>query len=183
MLEILWIIIAFFYVKLGLWLARALARRARDVNGQRAVKAAVAVVFILIPTWDVILGRAYFYYLCATEGGVRVYKRVDLEPEYRDVQFPSASWIYEKLPLAQRYPYGYETAEDLPGPGEIGYIRDFVRDGRSGEALGTITHFSYGGGWLVNSTGLQGGGGEDCGQLSGDYFKVFLEDIFTSAHQ
>ena len=38
--------------------------------------------FLLIFTWDEILGRAYFYSLCATEGGVKVYKQVELPAEY-----------------------------------------------------------------------------------------------------
>src|SRR4030067_3518574 len=39
-------------------------------------------VFVLIPTWDEILGRIYFKYLCETQGGIKVYKVVELPGEY-----------------------------------------------------------------------------------------------------
>ncbi len=42
----------------------------------------LAFLFYLPLGWDVILGRAYFHYLCATQGGVHVYQTVELGPEY-----------------------------------------------------------------------------------------------------
>jgi hypothetical protein len=42
------------------------------------------VVFLLIPTWDEILGRIYLRHLCATKAGVKVYKTVELPAKYWD---------------------------------------------------------------------------------------------------
>jgi len=39
-------------------------------------------IFILIPTWDEILGRIYFKSLCETEGGGQTFKTVELGKEY-----------------------------------------------------------------------------------------------------
>ena len=35
------------------------------------------VITVLIPTWDVILGRAYFYSLCKVHGGAAILKQVE----------------------------------------------------------------------------------------------------------
>lgn len=35
--------------------------------------------FILIPTWDVIIGKVYLHFLCKTEGGLKVYETVNAD--------------------------------------------------------------------------------------------------------
>lgn len=39
-------------------------------------------LFYLPLGWDVILGRAYFHYLCNKDGGIHIYEAVELGPEY-----------------------------------------------------------------------------------------------------
>lgn len=34
------------------------------------------VFFLLLPTWDVIVGKIYFHHLCKTEGGTKIYKHI-----------------------------------------------------------------------------------------------------------
>lgn len=47
-----------------------------------------AAFFILIPTWDVIIGKLYFNYLCQTKGGLKVYEGVKVDG-YLDTHIPS----------------------------------------------------------------------------------------------
>lgn len=35
--------------------------------------------FILLPTWDVIIGKIYFNYLCENQAGLKVYKSVEVD--------------------------------------------------------------------------------------------------------
>jgi len=45
---------------------------------QSIIKKRIAIaIFVLIPTWDVILGFPIYWYLCATQAGIKIYKTVD----------------------------------------------------------------------------------------------------------
>ena len=80
------IIALYFYTRLAIWVARKLAGKRESKQWKWGVRAAVTLVFVLIPTWDSILGHIYFNHLCATEAGVKVYQTVELPAEYWDAQ-------------------------------------------------------------------------------------------------
>lgn len=68
---IVYILIA---VTLAVWAPRAIFNTSRA----RTIAAIVVVsTFVLIPTWDIIPGKLYFDHLCATEGGLKIYKAVE----------------------------------------------------------------------------------------------------------
>src|SRR5690348_3250125 len=93
--------------------ATVIAMRMQTTWRRRWLAGAIALsLVILIPTWDEIAGRIYFSYLCRTDAGIRVYKRVDPGPEFRDVEIPYNPAIYQKMPIAVRFPYGLESVED-----------------------------------------------------------------------
>jgi hypothetical protein len=85
--------------------------------------------------------------------------------------------LYKKTALASLYPYNLESSEDVPGPARIRYLRETIRDQKTGETLGTITNYFYGGGWVQNTVSLQGPGGGSC-ELEENYFRRFLEQVF-----
>ena len=106
-------------------------------------------VFILIPTWDEILGRVYFKYLCETESGVHVYKTVELPAEYWDEQ-GREKFVDEKAGgflLVKEYPTEYKTGtySTFFHVDNAGYKRV---DKQSGQILGEVTDFRYWGGWI-----------------------------------
>jgi hypothetical protein len=142
-----------------------------------AAAIAAGVTVTLIPTWDVIAGRLYFRYLCAADAGVRIYKSVELRPEDYAVQFPANPAVYRRLQISERYPYRLDSVEDLPGPAKIKMIRQSVIDAKTGDVLGDITEYSYGGGWFENAISFHGAGGGHCAS-DGNNFKMFLERIF-----
>jgi hypothetical protein len=154
-------------------------RRGKSPGKRWAIGMLTAVVVILIPTWDEIAGRAYFRHLCDTKSGIQVLQQVTLGPEYRDVQFADAPWLYKNTPLASLYPYRLESTEDLPGPARIRYVRQIINDQKTGATLGTVTNYFYGGGWFQNAVSLQGAGGGSC-DLGSNYFKTFLARVFVA---
>ena len=172
-LTLAWPLLAMLLVIIGLiiviWLARKWA--AKKGLSQRKIMLTAGVIFILIFSWDVILGRAYFYHLCTTKGGMKVNKQIELPVEYSLVQFPNARWLYKKMPIAEQYPLKIESEENIPGPGNIDYVRYVLYDSATSEILGTITDYSYGGGWFENSIRFHGAGGGNCGLKDG-YFKI-----------
>jgi hypothetical protein len=66
---------------IAVWLVM---RRVKSPGRKWKAGLVTALIFFLIPTWDILLGRAYFYYLCATEGGIKIYGQVELPKEYWD---------------------------------------------------------------------------------------------------
>lgn len=118
----------------------------------RKAKWIAIVIFVLIPTWDQIIGRVYFYSLCATESGVEVHKTVELPMEYFDKQGrPDFKFVKKdgvRLELAGRYVDHGEThsvSKLFRLERDIRFVKDFT----TGELLGTQMSFRYFGGWLL----------------------------------
>src|SRR5450759_4285982 len=70
------------YVLVAIKATRWLASLPSTPSTKRLITLFSAAVFILLPIWDEIAGYIYFRHLCATEGGVSVYKKVKLGQEY-----------------------------------------------------------------------------------------------------
>lgn len=139
------------------------------------------VVFALIPTGDQILGRTYFYTLCAMEGGNLISRTVTLPPELfkedgrprlvRSAK-PSAS-----LEIADRYAAFRETqtiSSVFRIERDVVAVRDVVTD----ELLGTRTSFLYFGGWLYFGAHRTG---DRCPDSSIDTYGDFYGAIFKQA--
>jgi hypothetical protein len=152
------------------------------MNGASGSKAIpLLIVSILVGAvlfWDVIPGRIEFKRLCETESGIRIYKRVTLEPEYRGVEFPDNFYIYNQMPIGKRYPERLEEVNDLPGPAKIKRTRSLIVDASTGNVLGSSTVFRYGGGWFSQTVSTApGAGGGRCGDEAGGGV-VLLNKIF-----
>ena len=65
------------YVGVAVVLAWLLARRRQTPKAKAIAATLTLLVFALIPTWDILPGRLYFNHLCATEGGLKIYKTVE----------------------------------------------------------------------------------------------------------
>lgn len=50
-----------------------------DKSQKRRYAILATLFFILLPTWDVIIGKIYFDHLCKTEGGLKVYESVQAD--------------------------------------------------------------------------------------------------------
>jgi hypothetical protein len=169
------LLVLFVVGVVAVWIA---ARSGKSPRKRWAIGMLTAVVVIVIPTWDEIVGRAYFGHLCATNSGLRVLQQVKLGPDFRDVQFPRTPGLYNKTSLAPLYPYSLESRQDVPGPARIYYVKEMILDRKSGAILGTATNYFYRGGWFVNAFSPHVGGGGHC-NLDDDYFKNLLERIFA----
>jgi len=59
------------------WLASTIVSKVYTKTQSLTKKRIAIAIFILIPTWDVILGFPVYAYLCLTQSGVKIYKTVD----------------------------------------------------------------------------------------------------------
>ncbi len=168
------IIVLYFYVRLGMWVARKTASRCERKGAKWVVRIVVALVFFLIPAGDEIAGRIYFNHLCATETGVRVYQTIELPEEYWN-EDGSPKFFDENngnfsLPL-----------EKFAETDSKSKSRSFGIEERRSILLSKATHkpisedvlFRYWGGWISKSLSPQNTA-THCG---GDY-KDFVENQF-----
>jgi hypothetical protein len=135
-------------VALGVYvyLAKVVAQFVGRRTGSKLAMYATIAVFVLIPTWDIIPGRLYHQHVCETQGGVQVYKTVEVNKAY----FLPDGRLDEKE-LQKRFER--QTSIDR-GFSKLFHITKHqlaVRDKQTGDQLGTATQFSYFGGWLYTT--------------------------------
>lgn len=72
-LSIIFIILIYFYI------AYRVIKYVVKKTEKKYYGILTLLFFILLPTWDVILGKIYFNHLCKTEGGLKVYKSIQAD--------------------------------------------------------------------------------------------------------
>ena len=68
-----------FIILLYLYLAYKVVKYVASKTEKNIYWILTVLFFILLPTWDVIIGKIYFHHLCQTEGGLRVFKSVEVD--------------------------------------------------------------------------------------------------------
>lgn len=116
------------------------------------------LVFVLIPTWDIVPGKLYFKYLCNTEGGIRVYRQVGLPAKYwREDSLPRTTAAEIKgfrTRIGENYYLKVLEQNDYVPLFNIDRQEDSLINIESNELVAKMTHFRYWGGWLITNTGL-----------------------------
>lgn len=153
------------------------------VKRQKTKKAKwIAITFlVLIPTWDEIIGRSYFYYLCATGGGIKVYKTVELPAEYWGEQgeprFIKPDGLVDREMLKARVEFTRFYEDERHSLFRIRKTAEIISDGEGGPTVGTYTYFIYFGGWVVNNIGVHVTG-NDCPKVQEASFGKLVREIF-----
>ncbi len=115
--------------------------------------------------WDVILGRAVFYGLCATQGGVHVYQTVELGPEYWNEdgspRFFSRDLGFDEINILDGYLGSRETDSDYSKALNLSVTKYEIVDVEKDVTMGVYVKYTYFGGWFMNYTGFHVGG-ESC---------------------
>ena len=100
----------------------------------------LAFLFYLPLGWDVLLGRAYFHYLCATQGGVHVYQTVELGPEYWNSdgspRFITDDGWFDGEVLGDRFKFEREDNRNFNETLNIGRYPDRIIDLKTDKVLG-----------------------------------------------
>lgn len=152
----------------------------KRLPSKKAKWIAVAV-FILIPTWDEILGRIYFKSLCETESGMKIYKTVELPAEYWNAKgepkFIDQRGIPDETMLGNRYTFSWETDENYSRVFRIKKSERIVTETHSHDPIGRYTSFIYFGGWVANNS-VAHVVGTGCPSLKEYDYRGFLKQIF-----
>ena len=130
----------------GLYAAFALfvTKRVWRITESKLARYGIMVMFGLIPVWDILPGQLYHQYLCRTEGGVKVFKTIEIPATY----FLSTGQPDEKKV--------HEDFVDWEGEPDRAFSRlfhmtknqDVLLDKHTRARLGTATDFWFYGGWL-----------------------------------
>ena len=139
-----------FLVACGLYIALALfvAKRVGKAWDSKLARYATIAMFVLLPTWDLIPGQLYHDHLCKTEGGIKVFKTIEIDRAYfLPNGQPDEKKIREQL-LDRVVAEPDRTFSTLF---HITKDQTFLVDKQTGERLGTTTDFWYYGGWFQAS--------------------------------
>lgn len=160
----------------------------KRLPSKKAKWIAVAV-FILIPTWDEILGRVYFKYLCEMEGNQKIYKTFELGKEYFLLpgeinmntagRLPAQGGELNIVKAKDRFSFTHESTR-VSYSFRIDKAALVIKEIASGEVVATDTRFLYFGGWVVNHTSAHVTG-ISCPERTDSYYKEFETAIFRPA--
>ncbi len=169
------------YLIFALFVMRAVVKK--QLTRKRKWQMGLLTAFLLyLPFgWDVILGRAVFYTLCATQGGVHVYQTVELGPEYWN-EDGSPKFILYNGELDESIfngVYKYERVDQsVFDMGSVTKHPDRLIDTRNGDVLADRVTFVYRGGWFFRYTGFFVEG-EPCGAGVKDIlYPTFFSKVF-----
>ncbi|OGT29224.1 MAG: hypothetical protein A2W28_09385 [Gammaproteobacteria bacterium RBG_16_51_14] len=167
-----------------MWIARKLAGKRESRQWKWGVRMAVVLVFVLIPTWDMILGRVYLNHLCSTEAGVKVYQTVELPAEYWDKEgrprFMNARGVINMVMLGDRFKWHQVREPYINGLIKIDKRRWQLEDITTQKALGEKVDFVRYFGWL-NRFSPAPNVSESCPDIEIKQEKSILHGIFKPA--
>jgi hypothetical protein len=126
------------------YLAKVVAQFIRRRTESTLAQYATIVVFVLIPTWDILPGRLYHQHVCETQGGVQVYKTVEVDKAY----FLPDGRLDEKKLLLERLDWQTTMNRTFSKVFHMTKHQSVLLDRKNGEQLGTATDLWYYGGWL-----------------------------------
>lgn len=137
---VLYAVLAWLTIRMLGWLGRICAF---PKNSTKAVQGLIFVLFVLLPTWDIIPSRLYFEHLCETEGGINVSRTVEVDQSYF-----GSDGVPDDKKLLDRYVQSSRWHPDFSSWAHITKIEGAIQDRETGELLGTAIDYLYGGGWI-----------------------------------
>ena len=134
-----------------------LAKVAIQFLGKRAksklVKYLTIAIFVLIPTWDLIPGRLYFNHLCKKEGGIKIFKTIEVDKSY----FQANGLVDEKkLSTSGNFVLEHKDDRRYSSIFHIAKFESVLREKPTEEVLGVEVHLVHYDGWLNANLSPQG---------------------------
>ena len=131
----------------------------------------LAFLFYLPVGWDVILGRAYFHYLCNKDGGIHIYETVELGSEHWNEdgspKFYTGKWPFDNTILGGKYVF--ERPDDRYTTNRVFNIVKYtgaIIDTVTKRVMGDWITYEYFGGWAMNTGTPFGRSSSQCHSFS-----------------
>lgn len=159
MTGIAFVVIVVVYVAIAAGVTYGLVKLGTTPGTKRAIAMGSLSVFFALAVWDEVWGYVYLRHLCASEGGIKVYKTVTLGPEHwnegglpRFISFEAGGMF--KPFLDGRYQIT-GTGKTMSGWPQISRSDYAVVDLLTKEQLAVRTTFFADHGWLLEAPGGQ----------------------------
>lgn len=160
--------LALAYVIVGAWAAFKVGSKLKWWVAKLGAAVITTLLFLAVPSADVIVGKAQFSNLCETEAAVRVFRTVTLDDKYflSDGSPKTAMMVGRPgLLIAERYQLTSSREEVVTWP-RVQKSLTRISDNEQGDVLGELVDFHYWGGWLVQQLPFHASA-ESCPQLKG----------------
>ena len=180
------LVVLVVYLLIAVLVTWAIAKRQKSGKAKWLAGFFSVAVFVLIPTWDWVLGSIYFKYLCEVDAGFKVYQTVKLGREFFDEK-GAAKFIEPKGDINWKMlggRYGRKIDEQPVSP-EFLNIKEFlwiVEDKQTQTKLAVLVSPNQGRNWVGRLSGLSGGASGYCSDqdFKSEYLamirKVFIAD-------
>ncbi len=157
MIAIMIMVVLVIYLSFVFTVSKWVYKKPEKVSSKWLASIGTAVFLLFVPMADNIVGEVYFKYLCATQGGIKVYQTVKLSNEYWN-KYGTPIFIDSKgnidTNILMDFNFTRENDSDFITIFRIKKELYQVGYKESGSVLGERVIFFYYGGWLVNSTGM-----------------------------
>jgi hypothetical protein len=174
------------YVWVTIKATRWLASVPSTFSAKRLITLSSAAIFIVLPILDEIAGRIYFRHLCETEGGIEVYKTVELGPEYWNPdgsgKFITVAAEREGKLLVPGYSWKSEWNRDFNKMLNIAKQQYSVVEVSTGAEIASKIFFVNFHGWLTNHS-FAHVTGDRCPSLDAPAYRRLLERVFVKRVQ
>jgi hypothetical protein len=160
MIALIFLVVLVVYILIAVLITLAIAKRQKNAKAKWLAAFFTLAVFVLIPTWDWLLGSIYLQYLCAKEGGAKVYKTVEVGPEFilkpGDSDYNTAGRLPAKggelnvKKLTERFSFMH-SSEQVSSFFRIEKDTYVIKDIVTGDVMGTSVSFLFFGGWFQNN--------------------------------
>lgn len=141
------------YPLIALVIAFFVARRWSGIRQKLIVGVLTLAILLVTPLADEITGRLYFSYLCQVDGGLKVYRQVELPREYWNEDgtptFISSDGELDEGRLGNRYAFELKGGEYFRFG--ITSHKATITDLKVKDVLAEHTRFLYRHGWLMHS--------------------------------
>lgn len=127
------------------YLAKVAVQFVRKRADSKFATYATIVIFVLIPTWDIVPGWLYFNHLCEKEGGIKVFKTIEVDKSY----FQSNGHPDEKkLSISNRFMIARKDDRVYSAVFHVAKFETVLHDKQTNEVLAVDVHLAHYGGWL-----------------------------------
>lgn len=144
-----------FAVLAGLYVSRRVRRKTGKEERWKPLRGGIItfVVIMLIPTWNILIGRAYMYYLCWKDGGLQVYEAFGVPARFFDGYgnpkpklVPADDGNYNLRCFEEscfRLVRKSEMSFQLPPGSEVWRIETHYEEKETGKILGRYVSYSH----------------------------------------
>lgn len=170
----------FFYLYAIIKASRFVLSKIKDTKKKALVLVFCIAFSVLLPFIDEIIGRIYFVYLCRSQGGAVIYKKIELGKEYFQKD-GTPKFITEKGELNvemlnNKYIVNRDFDSSYVPSLNIARRQYEVIETGTMEKIGRHTSFVYFRGWLINFPG-PGLSSKSCSGNIG-FYQNFIKQIF-----